>query len=340
MPDNIYKNNVYSYKEPMWHNKGVVGTEQETCVQVYGKMEQVWFEKRAFSIVLNGQSFDSNQFAIVRNSSGKERIIGTTKDRYKIVQPIEYCTIYDEAVGKPCETLGFLGSDGEKLFITSKLPSIDVYGDAIDLYQLLSIGFDGFYGVHQFVTVIRVVCNNTHAMAVSEASASKNQGRGALYNGRHNMPDHQKDLFAWLSYVEKESESMVNISKSLFTKMEESPMTVDEAFGLTKFIYPNPENLPEFFPDDLREKKQAVIDADTEKAEESRDLVMELFKGAGIAINQTAYGLFNSVTEAENHHKASKKETTYSILLGNRHNIMENAMSVISDWAINGQGGK
>jgi hypothetical protein len=339
MPDNVYEQNVYSYLEPMWHSKGYVGTLQETCVQVYNRMKTILFKKRPYTITLNGEEVESKEFAIVRIQDGKERIIGRTRGIYKVVQPLAYCEIYDQAVGKPCETLGFLGSDAEKMFITSLLPSITVYGDEIKLYQLLSIGFDGFYGVHQFVSAIRTVCQNTHNMAVAEATTTDNHGRGKLYNGRHNMPNHERDLFEWLKYVDQESEAMVNVTKALFTKMEDTPITVDEAFGLTKAIYPDPKNLPEFFPDNLRNEKQEKINEEVEKAEESRDLVMDLFKGAGIAITPTAYGLYNSVTEAENHHRKSKKETTYSILLGNRHNIMENAMAVIGDWVTNGQGG-
>jgi hypothetical protein len=57
-----------------------------------------------------------------------------------------------------------------------------------------------------------------------------------------------------------------------------------------------------------------------------------LFQGKGIEITPTAWGVFNCVTEAENHHKPSKKDTVNSILLGSRANIMEGAMTVISDF--------
>ena len=59
---------------------------------------------------------------------------------------------------------------------------------------------------------------------------------------------------------------------------------------------------------------------------------MDLFKGNGIQITKTSYGLFNSVTEAENHHKPSKKDGTYSLLLGNKNLIMNGALDIISDW--------
>jgi hypothetical protein len=335
MTDDIHKNNMYSKDIMPWHSKGRVGTENETCEQVYMQMEPVEFEKREFSITLNDETIGSKNFAIVRKNNGKERIIGITKDRYNLVQPLEYCQIYDSATGQFCETLGFLGTDGEKMFITSKLPGISVYGDKINLYQFLAVGFDGLFGAKQFVTEERVVCRNTYNRAIAEAESTQNHGRGRLYSGKHNEANHLRDLAAWLTYVQKQAEETVQITQGLFCKMEETPMTADEAFGLTKVIYPDPEPLPAFFPDELRNQKQEVIDNKSEKASESRDLVMSLFEGSGIEISKTAYGLWNSTTEAENHHRKSKKEIVYSLLIGNRQGIMENAYSVISDWTVN-----
>jgi hypothetical protein len=334
MTDNIYKQNVYSYEKPCWHSKGEVGKEKETCVQVYGRMFPVQFEKREYSVVLNGESRGSGQFAIVRISDSKERIIGTTKDQYQLVQPLEYCEAYDKASGANsyCETLGFLGTDAEKMFITSKLPQISIFGDLIDLYQFLAVGFDGMFGAHQYVTNVRIVCQNTMNLGIANSESTQNHGRGSLYSGRHNQPNHMRDLEAWLQYVQKESENAVEITKNLFCKMESTPMTVDEAFGLTKKIYVDPDTLPDFFPDQLRSEKQEVIDKKLEKASESRDLVMDLFKGNGIQISKTSYGLLNSVTEAENHHKPSKKNSTYSLLMGNKHLIMNGALNIITDW--------
>jgi hypothetical protein len=332
MSDNINKNNFYSKGLAAWHSKGRVGQNDETCVQVYSQMSPVQFEKREFSIPLNGEVTGSNNFAIVRINDGKERIIGITKDRYNLVQPIEYCELYDSAVGKPAETLGFLGEDGEKMFITSILPQVDVYGDVILMYQFLAVGFDGLFGAKQFVCQTRVVCNNTFNQAISEAESTENHGRGRLYSGKHNQLNHVRDLGLWLNLVQKQAEETVGVTQGLFCKMESTHMTVDQAFGLTKNIYPDPETLPVFMPEELRQEKQVKIDEKIEKASESRDLVMSLFEGAGIEVTQTAYGLWNSVTEAENHHRKSKKDTTYSILMGNRQGIMEHAMAEITGW--------
>jgi hypothetical protein len=170
-------------------------------------------------------------------------------------------------------------------------------------------------------------------MAIADAEKTSNHGRGQLYVGRHNQISHLRDLEAWLGYVQTESENSVEIIKNLFCKMQDKPLTVDEAFGLTKQVYPDPDEIPVFYPDSLRNEKQEKIDEGTKKAEENRNLVMDLFKGAGIAVDKTCYGLFNSVTEFECHYHPSKKDSTYSILAGNKQNVMEEALVVIGDYA-------
>jgi hypothetical protein len=209
---------------------------------------------------------------------------------------------------------------------------MNIYGDIIEMYHALFIGFDGKFGCKQATISTRIICGNTWARGLSESESTQNHGRGQLYSGKHNEVNHMRDLGLWLSHVQKQAEESVAMTQSLFCKMEETPMTVDEAFGLTKKIYPNPDTLPVFMPEQIRLEKQEDIDEKIEKAEASRDLVMELFKGAGIAISRTAKGLFDSTTEAENHHKPSKKDITSSLLIGNRQGIMEHAMAEITSW--------
>jgi hypothetical protein len=334
--DNIYRQNVYSFAQEMWHSKGRVGKERETCVEVYSQMDQVTYVKEEFAAHLNGSMVGSGFFMIKRiDSSGREVIIGNTKDCYEILQPMQYAELYDLAVGQPCETMGFLGTNAEKMFITHCLPDIDIYGDPMKLYNLLSVGFDGKYGEHQHVVRTRVVCQNTETVAIREAEQTKNQGRGDLYVGRHNNPNHIRDLKAWLSLVQKSAVETVEMTKNLFCKMEETPLTVDQAFGLTQEIYPNSPEIPAFFPEELRSEKQEKIDKENEKAQETRELVMNLFQGAGIEIAPTCYGFYNANTEMANHHMASKKDFAYSVLLGNRANMMNRATGVITNYVNN-----
>lgn len=329
MSDNIYGQNVYSLKEKMWHGKGIIGVEEENAMSVYGRMIPVEFEQRPFGITLNGTFKETGKhYGIIRSEGGKEKVIGETKGRYNLTQPVQYATIFDEYVGKAVETMGFLGTHGQKMFITWNLPNIDVHGDKVEMYGFLAVGFDGKFGEKLYETGVRVVCNNTWNMAVSDA---QERVRGAVYTAKHSMNDHEERLGIWMRYITNKAYENVEIYQNLFRKMEEKPIGVDEAYGLFAKVYEKKGNIDgSYYPSELLEKDDAKIIEYNEGQEEKRDMAVELFKGAGIEITPTVWGAFNCVTELENHKVKSKKDKTESILLGNRQSIMQQAMDVMS----------
>jgi len=333
MTDRIYKQNVYSLREPMWHSKGVVGQEEENAMSVYRHMLPVAFEQRPFSISLNGGTVESNKhFGIVRVGGNTEKIIGQSKGRYNLTQPEKYAQLFDAYVQKPVETMGFLGTSGERMFTTWSLPQIDVHGDIVKMFGFLAVGFDGKFGEKLFETGVRVVCSNTWSMAVADSQEKRG---GAAYSAKHNMKDHEERLGIWMRYITKQAEENVAIYQSLFRKMEETPVTVDVAYNLFAKVYPKKNSLGDFHPDELRGKDQGKIDLLNQSQEEKRDLAIELFKGAGVEIGKTLWGTFNVITELENHHIPSKKDKTESILLGNRQGIMQEALLVMSEYVEN-----
>ena len=331
MPANVFGNNVYSYENPMWHGLGTVGKRKETAIKVYSRMEQVMFELRPFHIMLNGKMVESKDAAIVRIGESEVQV-GNTKGRYKITQPARYAEIFDLAVGQHVETMGFLGQKAEKMFITTKLPNIDVFGDEVESYIFLAVGFDGKFGEKIFLTNVRVVCGNTWASATYNAGETNNLGRGALYSGKHCYSNHEAVLAAWLEYVQRDAKERVAIQQGLFRRMEKTRVNKDDAYGLFAQVYPYTNELSSFYPDTLRANQEEKIELTNEKVNERRDLAMSLFEGAGIAITPTAWGVLNSVTEAENHHVPSKKDTAYSILIGNRRETMATAMKVVTEY--------
>jgi hypothetical protein len=333
MTDNIYKQNVYSLKEQMWHSKGYVSQVEETAEIAYGHMEEVIYEQRPFSIVLNGELLESKDFGIVRMSGGKEVLIGHTRGRYSLIQPVEYFQLFDENVKVPVETIGFLGTNAEKLFTSWCLPDIDIHGDVHKLFGMLHVGFDGKYGEHLYIADVRPICANTVAMAIGDSESTNNHGRGSLYSGKHNNDNHKRDLGIWMSYIQRDAEKNVEMIKSLFCKMDSVPLNSDNAYSLFSKIYSVDDIVPDFYPDELRDEKQGKIDDKKETAQERVDLAMNLFQGAGIEIAKNCYGAFNCVTEAENHHVTAKKDRVNSILFGGSALIMNKATSVIGDYA-------
>jgi hypothetical protein len=336
--DNIYRNNVYSRGEAMWHNKGRVGEFDETALSVYSKMDLVEFSLQPFTLNVKGTVIPNNVFGIVRIEDNNVALVGTTKDRYELLQPIEYIKLFDEVIGKPCETLGFLGAKADKLFITWNLPKIDIHGDIMKLYGMISLGFDGKYGNHVFLTEVRTVCENTHARAIADAKNTENQGFGADRNGaivtvRHTENNHLQKFGWWMRFVDTESVAQAEMVKASFTKMEETPLSLDDAYGFFAKVHPYPDEARTYIPPELVGQEVQTVADKTNEANQNRDLLMALFGGQGIAITPTLYGAYNCVTEMQNHHIMGKKnDGTESILIGARGGVMDKAFKVALDY--------
>ncbi len=330
--DDIYKNDFYSYNQPAWHKKGIVGQEKESAVKVYSRMTPVLFDQRPFTINLSGKTVSTGKhYGIVRVEGTKEDIIGETKGRYNLTQPKRYAEIFDEYVGRYVETMGFLGTKGQKLFLTWVLPKIDVHGDVVESYGFFTTGFDGKLSEKLYNTHVRVVCRNTYSRAIREGDANG----GATFTSKHTQLDHEERLGIWMRYMTQKAEEEVSLYQALFCKMEETPIDVTEAYKLFKSVYPYNDDIGEYYPGELRTKDQKRIDEFNKGQEAKRDLAVELFKGKGIEISRTLWGAFNAVTELENHHIPSKKDTTESVLVGNRQVIMEKALSVMRKKVLN-----
>ncbi len=342
MSDNIYKNNFHSANgKKAWHSKGETGKVGvfENGETVYGRMEEVQYELHPATFEVHGIKIPNKVNGIFRIENGKSpTLIGETKDRYVLKQPIEYIKEFD-TLGKSVETLGFLGSNAEKLFITWNLPEIDIHGDVIELYGFVVFGFDGKFGNHLFVTSTRVVCQNTHNIAVAEAGKTNNYGRGrdghnAVVTTKHNSKEHLETMGHWMRYVDSESQKQVDNIRSLFCKMEERPISVDEAHGLfDKVYFANVKDERSFIPPALAQKEKETVEDQKKKAQEGVDLAMSLFEGAGISISKTVFGAYNCVTEHQNHKIVSKKNDGIdSLLMGGRAKVMDTAFKVCREY--------
>jgi hypothetical protein len=336
MTHDIMGNNVYLDKEPAWHGLGYVSQKEMGAVEAMGVLEGVFYEKRPIYIFLNNVQTETDDLAIIRSpipSDPFEKVVGFCKKGYNVVQPLEICEKFDLGTKSPVETLGFLGKNGEKLFLTWKMPSFDVQGDEIKLYGFVACGYDGLFGLSLHIVTVRVVCNNTFTMAIQESESSKKDGGGKIWSGRHNTKTIANDLGIWMEHIQERAIQKSNTAANIFNTMAGKALKdKDEVYKLLFQIYPYKDKLPEDYPDQLRGREEDKIEVSIQKSEKDVDAVYKLFNGEGIAIEKNGFGLFNSVTQFENHVRVQKKPVNYSLLFGNRAKTMTRANNVITAW--------
>ena len=137
-------------------------------------------------MIRNGQDvpFTLLQDLIVADKMATMRLdhnetLGLVSDKYGIVQNEDafkfvdlFCSgqFADRDNTPVIETCGVLGK-GERVFVTAKFPEQIVIDakrdDLVDMYMTFTTSHDGTGAVRAMVTPVRVVCNNTLAMAMS-----------------------------------------------------------------------------------------------------------------------------------------------------------------------------
>lgn len=191
-----------SVKEKPWHNLGVVVENKMTsseCIQLAGldfnvvKVpnyadvrshladigKAVKFTEMPDSMVICGRDLKTRflnnpkSFSTIRTDTYD--ILGTVGSDYHVVDNREAFDFFDGIVGSGAaiyETAGALGN-GETIFITAKIPKLLSFGggeDTVERYLVLSNTHDGSRSLEAFITNVRVVCNNTLAVARSSAA--------------------------------------------------------------------------------------------------------------------------------------------------------------------------
>jgi phage/plasmid-like protein (TIGR03299 family) len=180
MPENISQRDgqaaVMVVGEPAWHRLGTILSKPATAKEAIQSAHLGWevIKQPLFAGEAEHHRI-AGHFAIVRDddwSRKKATVLGIVGESYTPVQNREAFAFFDPIVGDEAavyHTAGALG-DGQRVWILAKLPEdIRVIGDDItQKYLLLSNSHDGNSAVQIKFTPIRVVCQNTLTMALSQ----------------------------------------------------------------------------------------------------------------------------------------------------------------------------
>ena len=215
--------------------------------------------------------------------------LSVVSKRFQVVQPAEILEFYrdlTEAGGYELETAGVL-KEGRKLWALAKTgQSACLKGrDKVNGYLLLATACDGTLATTAQFTSIRVVCNNTLAIALRDST-------GAVKVGHRSQFDAQavkRQLGIAISYWDGFMARMKALAECRVTE------TSTETFLKRVFTYPAP----------------TLASDEVMVSERSMKAVQELFAGKGMgsqlaSSSGTAWGLLNSVTEFVDHHRRSR----------------------------------
>ena len=219
-------------------------------------------------------SYIQTNFATYRKDT--KQVFGVVGSKYEVIQNIEAFDFFDSIIGEghaKYETVGALGN-GEKIFITAKLPSkLIVNKEDIDKYLLFTMAHDGSGSVQVMFTPIRVVCNNTLSAALSGCSNK--------VNIRHT----------------KNARNRLELSKEILGITERQSTSLEEVFTAFAKYQMNDEDLKALFMKSFNMKEGEDGKLST-KANNTLDDILKYHEiGVGQeGIRGTAWGAYNAIT--------------------------------------------
>lgn len=213
--------------------------------------------------------------------------LAVVSKRFQVVQPEEILEFYRDLTatnGFELETAGVLRA-GRKFWALAKTgQSTNLKGrDRVDGYLLLATACDGTLATTAQFTSVRVVCNNTLAIALGDTSCSVKVPHRSQFD-----PDTVKrqlgiTVSSWDGFVAR------------MKALVECPVDPDTVEGLLRRVltYSAPDGKP------------AIVN------EQALSGVRALYEGGGrgalmASSRGTAWGLLNSVTEYVDHHRRSR----------------------------------
>jgi phage/plasmid-like protein (TIGR03299 family) len=215
--------------------------------------------------------------------------LSVVSKRFQVVQPGEILEFYRDLTacnGFELETAGVL-REGRKFWALARTgQSTTLKGrDKVDGYLLLATACDGTLATTAQFTSVRVVCNNTLAIALGSTSSAIKVPHRSQFD-----PDAVKrqlgiTVSSWDGFVAR------------MKALAERPVDPDSVEGLLRRVLTY----------QVQDNKATVVN------EQALANVRSLFEGGGrgalmASSRGTAWGLLNSVTEYVDHHRRARSD--------------------------------
>lgn len=274
---------AYTGQKP-WHGLGTEVKEAMTSEEALRLGIGEWTVSKQpvyFKDVKGGQVAVPRAYSVVR--SDRQISLGVVGEYYQPIQPKDCFSFFDSVVQDKLaiyHTVGSLGQ-GEKIWALAKLPGhIQVTNqDMVEKFILLVNSYNGRSPLMMMITPIRVVCQNTLNLALSD-SVNKFSARHTESLGLKVEKARER-----LQVVNQWYKDFETLTKTLVTKKVNTVQVENFLDGMG-------------------------YDKETGKGQGIRDSITRLFEGGRgnnlATVRGTGWALWNGFTEYVDHERSTK----------------------------------
>lgn len=300
---------MFYVRETPWHGLGTRVQEAPSSSEALIKAGLDWNVVQE-PIYTETEELIEGYKANMRDSDRK--VLGVVTDRYKVIQNQEAFAFTDELLGEGVryETAGSL-QGGKKVWLLAHMPhEYIISGERISPYLLFSNTHDGSGAIKVALTPIRVVCQNTLNLALSQASRSWSM----IYTGniQNKLQEAKDTLFMAEKYMD-------NLGKEFETLRMQS-MTDKQVMEFIETLLPIEDN--------------ATFQQKRNMKRLQEDMKMRYFDAPDLQdVGRNAYRFINAVSDFATHAEPLRKTANYKENLFSRtvegHPLIDKAYQMV-----------
>ena len=307
MPANV-ETMMYVREKP-WHGLG-------TCVEKAPTSREA-LELAGLDWEIEGKPvYDGNGLVIpgyVANTRSTDaRVMGIVSNKYSVVQNREAFDFTDALIGEGVtyETAGSLRG-GKQIWLLGKMPDAKILGEAFEPYICFTNTHDGSGAVRACMTPIRVVCNNTLNMALSEAKrAWSTPHRGNVQAKLEEARQTLQLAERYLVSLDEEADRLANAKMS----DDEIKAALDKLFEL---------------PKDATERMKRTAEAAKD------EIIVCAFRPDLAQFLNTKWGFVNAVSDYVGHSEPARRtknfeENRWGNIIGG-HWLFDKAVALVGE---------
>jgi phage/plasmid-like protein (TIGR03299 family) len=273
---------------PPWHGLGNRLTEKQP-IEVWAQQAGMDWKIRQSPVYFHSQEKTSVLYPDhqVLFRSDTEQALSVVSSRYQVVQPREILEFYrdlTEAGGFELETAGVL-KGGRKVWALAKTNQSAAIkrNDVVNGYLLLATACDGTLATTAQFTSVRVVCNNTLAVALTNGTGAIKVPHSTVFNAEAVKKQLDISVSSWDRFIYR------------MKTLSERKVTHQEAENFVRRLF-----------NEIASSPNTVNGRAMKK-------VMELYNGGGrgaelSSAKGTVFGLLNAVTEFVDHERRARSQ--------------------------------